>query len=208
MSKRIFHSDRAFLDLLFNCLLGFVLLFMVSFMMIEIEKRKANITTKAEFVATLTWDLGCSDDVDIWLRDPMGKILFFQEKEKGVMHLDRDDLGSTKDKVFLPDGAEVYYPYNQEIVTIRGAISGMWILNIHMYKKKELGAANVEVKLEKLNPRVSLIFCKSYVMEEEKEEITVARFEMDSTGTILHVDEVQVGLVREKLVERGLGGSD
>ena len=47
-------SSKSFLDVLFNCLLGFVFLFIVAFLMVDVDKRKADIKTKAEFVITGT----------------------------------------------------------------------------------------------------------------------------------------------------------
>jgi len=199
MIKETYHSDRAFLDLLFNCLLGFVYLFVISFLMVEVEKKKANITTKAEYVITLTWDLNNIDDIDTWLRDPAGNLLFFRRKNVGLMHLDRDDRGNIRDSYTLPDGTTIYYPYNQEIVTIRGFIPGQWILNIHMYYKRDAKPANVEVKLEKLNPSVKTIFIKRYEIKNPGEQITVARFEMSSTGDITNIDEVPVRLIEQEL---------
>lgn len=206
MEKEIHHSDRAFLDLMFLSLLGFVFLFFVSFLMITIEKQKANITTKAEYIITLTWDVDNKDDVDIWLRDPVGNLIFFREKEKGLMHLDRDDLGTKKDKYTLPDGTSILYPYNQEIITIRGFIPGTWILNMHMYNKRERELTNVEVKMEKLNPSVKTIFIKRYSIKTGGREITVSRFEMSGAGTIISMDEVFIGLVSEEIMLRALSG--
>jgi len=199
MLKETYHSDRAFLDLLFNCLLGFVYLFVISFLMVEVDKKKANITTKAEYVITLTWDLNNTDDIDTWLRDPAGNLLFFRRKNVGLMHLDRDDRGNVRDSYTLPDGTTIYYPYNQEIVTIRGFIPGQWILNIHMYYKRDVKPANVEVKLEKMNPSVKTIFIKHYEIKSHGEQITVARFEMNSTGDITSIDEIPVRLIEQEL---------
>jgi len=195
------HSARAFLDLLFNCLLGFVFLFIVAFLMVDIDKRKADIKTKAEFVITVTWDFNNPDDVDSWLCDPTGNIIFFRAKENGLMHLDRDDLGYDNDKLLMPDGTEIFYPYNQEITTIRGHIPGRWIFNIHLYKRSSSSQdpTNVEVKMEKLNPKVETVFLKHLALSKQGEEVTVARFEMNASGQILSMDEIQTELVSERL---------
>jgi len=166
---------------------------------VDVEKEKAGISTKAEFIITTTWDLENTSDVDSWLRDPAGNILYFRDKEPGLMHLDRDDLGSMKDKFLLPDGTEIIYPYNQEIVTVRGIIPGWWVYNIHMYKWRTAKVTNVQVKMEKINPTIKTVFLKTFKIARQGEEITVARFKMDSVGNILDIDTLHTPLVFERL---------
>jgi len=201
--------NRAFLDLLFNCLLGFVFLFVVSFTLIEIDKKKADIRTKAEFVITVTWELNNQDDVDTWLRDPVGNLIWFRTKEKGLMHLDRDDLGSANDTYHLPDGTTVEYPYNQEITTIRGIIIGTWVLNVHMYKKRQPNPTNTRIEMVKLNPSHQVVFVKDLMLERDGEEITVSRFEMDSNGRIISMDDLKTPLVKDYLEQQtSIGGRE
>lgn len=207
--KGIKFSLRSFLDLLFNCLLAFVFLLIVTFWMIKIDKRKANITTHAEYVITVTWDLDNPDDVDSWTRDPLGNLVWFRKKENGLCHLDRDDLGRANDTFTLPDGTTIRYPYNQEITTIRGFIPGVWVFNVHLYNKnKRDGPANVEVKMEKLNPNMKTIFIKRFTLIAKGDEYTVARFEMAVTGEVLWMDEAYVPLFQQKLIDEShdIGG--
>ena len=189
------------MDLLFNCLLGFTFLFIVAFSLVEVDKKKADIKTKAEFVITVTWDLDNPDDVDTWLRDPARSIVWFQKKESGLMHLDRDDLGNKNDTYFLPDGTTVQYPYNQEITTIRGIVPGRWILNIHMYKKNRPEPANVRVEMVKLNPSHRVVFVKDFAMRAKGDEITVCQLEMDHSGNITAMNESHLSLVKDYLSE-------
>lgn len=180
-------------------MLGFVFLFIVAFSLVEIDKKQGDIRTKAEFVITVTWELDNPDDVDTWLRDPADSTVWFQNKEMGLMHLDRDDLGSKNDTYHLPDGSTVHYPYNQEITTIRGIIPGMWILNLHMYNKKQHEPANVNVEMVKLNPSHKVVFVKDFVLEKRGQEVTVRRFEMDLGGEIVSMDELKTQIVSDHL---------
>ena len=198
--------NRAFLDLLFNCLLGFVFLFVVSFLMVEVDKKKGNIETKAEFVITLTWDLNNPDDIDAYLKDPQGNIAWFSQKEAGLIHLDRDDLGLRKDVYYLPDGTSVEYPYNQEIITIRGYLPGMWTLNIHMYNRKASVPTNVRVEVTKLNPVAKTFIAKDYIMFTPGEEITVGRFELDASGNVMRIDDIKTRIVKDLLMTHGAAG--
>ena len=193
--------NTALLDLLFLMLLGVFALFFLSWMMINPTKSKADIKTKAEYVITVTWPRGNTDDVDTWLRDPTGSVLFFNNKESGLVHLDRDDLGSITDAIVLPDGRTVEYPYNQELTTIRGFIPGEWVLNIHAYTKREPGPTSVLVAIDKLNPRVKRIFQREFVLDRHWQEITVARMEMAAGGDIMEWSDLPAKLVQ--IAKRG-----
>lgn len=204
-------SLRSFLDLLFNLVLAFVFLFIVSFWLVEVDKKKANIITKAEFVITVTWDLDNPDDVDTWTRDPSGNLIWYRVKESGLVHLDRDDLGTQNDTYTLPDGNTIRYPYNQEITTIRGFIPGEWVVNVHMYNKKQFnGPAHVEVKMEKMNPSVKTVFIRHITLIAKGDEVTTGRFEMAADGEILWLDEAYVPLFSQKLIDESqhMGSDD
>ncbi len=158
--RRIYYNNTSFLDLLFNTLVGFVLLFIIAFLLINPNIKKADIKTKAEFVISVTWSDNSQDDVDTWLQDPAGNVLHFRQKDVGLAHLDRDDLGQINDIITLDDGRRVEYTHNQELTTIRGFITGEWVLNVHMYSKRDENPTLVEVRIDKLNPTVQTLFYK------------------------------------------------
>ena len=56
MSKRRLGSGLAFNDLLFNVLIGFVMLFIIAFLLINPITKKADIPVKAEFIITIEWE--------------------------------------------------------------------------------------------------------------------------------------------------------
>ena len=182
---RSYHSNTAFLDILFNTLVGFVLLFIIAFLLISPVKKKKEIEQKAEYVITVTWPGEFGDDVDSWLEDPTGKIMYFRKKEVGLMHMDRDDLGKLNDQQFVPGIGVVNYPYNREITTIRGIMPGEYVFNIHLYRKEIEGKPiPVTVILEKLNPRVKLLYSKVMILTDYWEEKTIIRFVLDVDGEV------------------------
>jgi hypothetical protein len=194
------------LDLLFNTLVGFVLLFIIAFLLINPSIKKADIKTKAEFVITVTWDDHSRDDVDTWLQDPTGNVLHFRQKDVGLAHLDRDDLGKVNDTITLDDGRRVEYTHNQELTTIRGFLTGEWVLNVHMYNKRDVNPTLVEVRIDKLNPKVQTIFYKKIVMNNRWEEVTVTRFVMTNQGDIISWDDLPKKLLMRASVPRGAAG--
>ena len=97
-------SSTAFTDLLFNIVVGVTFLFMLAFLLINPVTKKNNVESKADYLIILTWDEKTDHDIDLWIRDPLNKIMSFISKDVGFMHLDRDDLGSRNDKITMPDG--------------------------------------------------------------------------------------------------------
>jgi len=204
--RRIYYNNTSFLDLLFNTLVGFVLLFIIAFLLINPSIKKADIKTKAEFVITVTWSDNSQDDVDTWLQDPAGNVLHFRQKDVGLAHLDRDDLGKINDTITLDDGRRVEYAHNQELTTIRGFLTGEWVLNVHMYNKRDANPTLVEVRIDKLNPTVQTLFYKKIVMKSKWEEVTVTRFVMTNQGDIINWDNLPKKLVKIASLPGGVGG--
>ena len=204
---RIYYNNTSFLDLLFNTLVGFVLLFIIAFLSINPSNKDADIKTKAEFVITVTWNVNSKDDVDTWLQDPAGNVLHFRQRDIGLAHLDRDDLGLINDCITLKDGRVVEFPHNQELTTIRGFVSGEWVLNVHMYKKRDPNPTLVEVRMDKLNPRVQTVFYKKITMNQTWEEVTVTRFIMSEQGEIIGLDDLPKKLLKQASSRSQIVGS-
>ena len=78
------------------------MLFIIAFLLISPIKKKKEIEQKAEYVVTVVWPNEHTDDVDTWLEDPAEKLMSFRNKEIGLLHLDRDDLGHLNDTQFVP----------------------------------------------------------------------------------------------------------
>ena len=184
--SKSYHSNTSFLDILFNTLVGFVLLFIIAFLLISPVKKKKEIEQKAEYVITVTWPGEMNDDIDSWLEDPMEQVMYYRKKEIGLMHLDRDDLGNLNDRQHVPGVGMVNYPYNREITTIRGIMPGEYVFNIHLYRKSSKdNSIPVTVILEKLNPQVKLLYSKVVILTDHWEEKTIIRFVLDADGEVI-----------------------
>lgn len=184
--KRNYHTNLAFLDVLFNTLLCFAALFALSFVLINPSKSEKNVEMKAEFVIVVTWPQELDDDVDVYLEDPQGHLVAFMRREDGLMHLDRDDLGSRNDFINTPAG-RIEYPQNREIVTIRGIVPGEYVLNVHMYTKKSVGVSTpVTVLVDKINPYGTVVV-KTVELGNAGDEKTICRFVVDKEGKVTDV---------------------
>ena len=187
--KRNYHTNLAFLDLLFNTLLAFAALFVLAIVLINPTKQENNTESKAEFMIIVEWPSDLDDDVDTYVEDPSGNLVAFMRREEGLMHLDRDDLGKRNDSV-LTDFGVVEYTENRELVTLRGISKGEYVVNVHMYMKRSVASeVPVIIKLEKLNP-YKTVTIKKVVLRQTGDERTAYRFTLSNKGEVLDVNEL------------------
>ena len=92
-------EQDVFTDLLFNALLGFAFMFAIAFMLINSSEEEGNINTKAEVLISVQWPNEHPDDVDAVVEDPQGKLVWYHNRDSGLMHLDRDDRGNLADNI-------------------------------------------------------------------------------------------------------------
>lgn len=215
IGKRERSSGLGFTDLLFNTLVGFVFLFVISFLLIQPpEPVKKKIDSKAEVIITLSWEAGNYSDIDLWVKDPEGNIISFKGRTAGLMHLDRDDLGAANDTLTLADGTLVSSDVNREIATIRGWIPGEWTVNVHFYAYRGVKRNQIENmtgvnNLEDVTPgpvqkpvpvTVELVQINPY------KEITTAKFNLTDTGQ--EVTAFNFTVRKQKSYTTGPDGTD
>jgi hypothetical protein len=152
---------------------------------------------------TVTWPDDNTDDMDTYVEDPAGNIVWYNQREAGLMHLERDDRGMFKDVILL-DGKEISIPLNQEIVAFRGLEDGEYTVNVVHYIANSSAPLPVTVKVEKLNPTVKIVFYQTLQMKGTGDEETAVRF------TLKGQDVLNVTSTPKSLVEltRSSGGKD
>jgi hypothetical protein len=199
--SKLYNTNTAFLDMLFNTLLAFVALFLVAFVMMNVRKVQETPSSqmKGEFMITAIWDEKLDNDVDTWIEDPEGQIVGFNRREAGLMHLDRDDLGFSSDTVQTQFGP-VTVKENREIVTIRGITPGEFTVNVHMYRMNDKQPTKVRILLEKLNP-YKIVTSKEVVLTEDGDEKTAFRFTLSPKGEVMEINQLPKKIV-------GKGGQD
>jgi len=191
-------TGDAFTDLLFNALLGFAMMFIIAFMLIEKPANEGDIDVKAEMLITATWPDGHPDDVDMLVEGPRGEIVWYHNRDGDLMHLDRDDRGLLADRIVL-DGKEVINPINQEVVTVRGMQAGEYVINLMHYQSHYSETLPVVVKVEKLNPVVTLVFYGTRHLQGTGDEQTAVRFKLDTHGNVTGTNELQKKLLTAAL---------
>ena len=183
-----------FSALLFNSLKAITFMFFISFAMINKPADEGKVDPKAEMMITVTWPDNNPDDVDSYVEDPAGNIVWYNQREAGLMHLERDDRGMFKDVILL-DSKEISNPLNQEIVAIRGLEDGEYVVNVVHYIANGSAPLPVQVKVEKLNPTVKIIYYQTLELKGTGDEQTAVRF------TLKGQDVVNVITTPKSLVE-------
>ncbi len=191
-------EQDVFTDLLFNALLGFAFMFAIAFMLINSSEEEGNINTKAEVLISVQWPDEHPDDVDAVVEDPQGKLVWYHNRDSGLMHLDRDDRGNLADNINIK-GDVVSSPINQETVTVRGLQAGEYVINLLHYKSNFKEPLPVTVKVEKLNPTVELIYYGQHFLNGVGDEITALRFLVDGDKEVAEINQIPKRLLTKAL---------
>jgi hypothetical protein len=181
----------ATVDVCINLVLVFAVLLRLSIVMANAEQQKNHQTTHAAFLVKINWPSESKDDVDLYVSDPLNQIVYFRQKQIGLMSLDRDDTGREQNMVTLPDGRVVQSQFNEEQVNIRGIIEGEYVVNLHMYRKSENLPTKVEVALFKSGAGGDMEIHKQMVtLTTEREEETAFRFTLTRDGGVVDINRL------------------
>ncbi len=184
-----------FYDMLFNMLIAFVFCFIVALLAMNPKALKAgDIPSKAEFIISVSWPDLDPNDIDTWVQDPAGNLVWFRAREAGLLHLDRDDRGLAGD-VIVVNGKEVVNPLNTEVVTLRGIQAGEYTVNVHYYESKNGKPVEVTVSIIKVNPRAEVVYYGQVALARKGDEATAARFTVLGDGSVTSVNTLPKTLV-------------
>ena len=191
-----YNSNLAFVDLLFNLILGFAFLFTVAFLLINDPTEEEIVEAKAEYMVVMSWDGDKDVDMDLWVSGPEG-LVGFRSPNIGFVNLDRDDLGHRNDKINAGTDKEKIVYINREIINIRGFQPGEYIVNGHMFFDHEPEGkekVDVEVEVIKLNPYEE-IYQGTKTFAWRGQEQTFVRFHMMPNGRYYNIHDLPKNLV-------------
>jgi hypothetical protein len=185
-----------FTDMLFNVVLGLTFMVFIAFSLINPTAKTGAVEMNAEMLITMNWPDNDPSDMDIYVRDPVDNIVWYHSREAGLMHLDHDDRGSSRERITV-NGHTIQNPLNQEIVTIRGIVPGEYTVNAQEFQAASTGTVPVSIKVEKLNPTASVVFYGTHDFDHKGQEETFVHFTLDADGKVADVNtEPRTSLVR------------
>jgi hypothetical protein len=191
-----YREDRfdPFTVVLFKALQVLCFLFFIALLAIKPESDPGKVVKRAEFIITMTWPDQHPDDVDLYVQDPAGKLVWYNQRDVGLMVLERDDRGDTNDFAVI-ESKKIALPIREELVSIRGVIAGEYTVNVHLYHHIATEPVPVSVKVEKLNPVVEIVDYRTLLLDHTDEEKTAFRFTLAEDGSVARTSEVEKSLI-------------
>jgi hypothetical protein len=187
-------SFDPFTVVLFKALQVVAFLFFIALLAIRPDPDEGKIVRKAEFIITMTWPDLHPDDVDLYVQDPVGKLVWYNQRDSGLMVLERDDRGITNDFAYV-NAMKVPVPIREELVSIRGVVPGEYTVNIHLYDHISREPVPVSVKIEKLNPTIEVVDYRTLLLDHTDEEKTVLRFTVADDGRVVRTNDTAKSLI-------------
>jgi hypothetical protein len=150
---------------------------------------------QAEYLLTLTWENTRNVDLDLWLRDPQGKVIYYGAREAPNESLDRDSQGYVTNRTVLPDGT-VKFSANREIISLRVIEPGDYLLAVSYYagQSETTGLAytntdteapiDATVKVEKVNPKLTQVATTDVHFDHVHEAVNALAFHIGPDGTV------------------------
>ncbi len=164
-----------------------------------IAKRSLQVPTSGAYAVTVTWPPGSNDDVDTYVEDPAGDIVYFRSQDAGLMHLEHDDLGQSLSGVQVEGAQTTIVHWNGERVVLRGTLTGSYVVNVQMYRKASTGSTPgpvpVEVQLWDLRTG-AIVTGERVVLSREGDERTAFRFRLDRRGAVVSINHLQKRFVK------------
>lgn len=188
------------------------MLFVMFLVATVIQKKKndeGNIKKKAEYTITAEWNKGRDPnidcDVDLWVRNPEGQIVFWRSKENAMMNIERDDIGMRNDYFVNANGETILNDEDAEYWYLRAIIPGEYTVNVHLYSCKNkdgyssvagdpIPLVAVDVRLTKLNPRAELIETRNVTFDGLWQQKTAFQFTLDSSGNVTGTTQIPTSL--------------
>jgi hypothetical protein len=185
-----------FYDMLFNMLIAFVFCFIVALLAMNPKALKSgDIPSKAEYIINVGWPDRNPNDIDTWVQDPGGNLVWFRQREAGLMYLDRDDRGDANDAMVV-NGQRIASPFRQEVVTLRGIVPGEFTINVQYYQSRDGQPVDVTVSVIKVNPKAEVVFYGQLKLARQGDEATAARFTLLPDGSVVNVNTLPKSLVQ------------
>lgn len=190
--------------MLFKALQVIAFLFFIALLAIKTRDDEGKVDPRLEFLVTVSWPDKHPDDIDMFVQDPVGNMVWYRRRESGFMVLDRDDRGGLNDFIMV-NGQKVPSPIRQEIVSIRGVVAGEYTVNIYHFAALTGQPVPVTVKVEKLNPKVQVVYYDTVEVDHGGAEKTAVRFVMDKAGAVVDVNHDNKSLLQTLRKARNAG---
>ena len=180
-------TSIAFRDMLMLALAGFVAIVILILPFVNPTATESPTFTPGNVTVEIYWPDDADADVDLWVLAPGDRPVGYSNRGGLVFNLLRDDLGIYADVT----------PFNYEVAYSRGSPAGEYVVNVHLYRTATSGSfagmtgtQPIEVVVVvgiKSEPSATWrqIATKTVTLLRQGHEITVMRFSLGVTGTLV-----------------------
>ncbi len=147
----------------------------------------ANVVTPGAYAVVLQWPRSSPNDLDLYVRDPAGDVVWFARPAVGPLQLEHDDLGA---------GTRTNYAVgpNYERTVLRTAVPGTYTAVVHVYCQRQAGTTPATVELWKLGTDLRPVSVRRLAMIGAGDEQTAFRWTLDQAGNVVSTDRLPVTL--------------
>jgi hypothetical protein len=161
------------------------------------SEHEGGVKEKAEYLASIEWDVNVDADADIHMLPPSKRPVFYGSRDVGCATLDRDNRGFIDSIITLADGSQTKVESDKETIAIRCIEPGHYDLAANFYAYRKDGVSQTEannlglkihVEIVKLNPEVKVAYTRDIVLDRVGQTVNWASFDMNRAGAITLVD--------------------
>ena len=180
--------------MLFKALQVVAFLFFIALLVMNPEAKQGKIDTKAEFIITMNWPDNHPDDIDLYVEDPLGNIVWYHVREAGFMVLDRDDRGGINNTIMV-NGKQIMSPIREETVSIRGIVAGEYTVNVQYYLgHPERAGAGLGQGREDQSRSSRSSTTTRIMLDHAGQETTAVRFRIAEDGSVTDINHREKSL--------------
>lgn len=146
---------------------------------------RASVTTFGQYAVTM--NAKTSDDVDLYVRDPLGHIAWFGRLQSGGLSLEHDMIPGRTDPI--KDGVH-------ELTVVRESTPGEYVANVVVYS----GNRRAQVTLQLWNLRgfaKRLLLSRTVTVTFSGQQLTAFRWRLDAKGDYAGHNLLPANLLRE-----------
>lgn len=186
---RKYSSNLAFVDLLFNLLVGFTSLFVIAFLLINPIAKNGVVDPPIVMMVEMEWDDNSREDLDLYVKGPDGNKVFYSNKTNGYITLKRDDLGMRNDSFYV-NGVLTEVRRNYEVITLTVLPDGDYVINAHYFSNGDDELA--KVRITGIQP--FQVYYEGGISLSTHQEVTVLTFKVKDGKIIDMRTDVKVRL--------------
>jgi hypothetical protein len=167
--------------------IDFLSCLLVVFVAVALTSAPPQVKTYGDFAVVMTWPMS-RNDVDLYVRDPGGRISDFANPQVGQMQLEHDDLGTASTSYARSK-------LNQERTVVRSATPGQWVANVSLYSRHQ-GTAPIRVTVTLWDLRLEdhVVYTRTCDLTRKGDERTAFRFTVDHAGNAGGISRLPVSL--------------